>query len=73
MPRVNALNGATFISTVITLMDILSDMLCQCPKWGYLHFYKTMKNNEFVKWGDCVNALNGATFISTLTSGNPHK
>ena len=38
---------------------------CQCPKWGYLHFYGKFKSIDEIP-DYCVNALNGATFISTL-------
>ena len=36
---VNALKGATFISTEITCMQRERQKLCQCPERGDLHFY----------------------------------
>ncbi len=37
---VNALNGATFISTEQPVMHTDDEFeLCQCPEWGNLHFY----------------------------------
>ena len=58
---VNALNGATFISTITVAEGKTSEaMLCQCPEWGDLHFYKiiqlTVKEVCVVcqcpEWGD---------------------
>ena len=38
---VNALNGATFISTFNQMLAVNQNgIMCQCPKWGNLHFYK---------------------------------
>ncbi len=71
-PGVNALNGATSISTETELAVIEKNEMCQCPEWGDLHFYEDLQSElEYVM--ECVNALNGATSISTLASGNPHK
>ena len=36
---VNALKGATFISTGMTTAEKLRVEMCQCPERGDLHFY----------------------------------
>ena len=68
MPQIsiNALNGATFISTKRSIMQKAIHLrLCQCPERGGLHFYEE-KYDYALKQLLCVNALKGATFISTL-------
>ena len=74
MPQIsiNALKGASFISTKMTKLKALKPVLCQCPEWGDLHFY-VQSLSQIVQKYNCVNALKGATFISTLASGNPCK
>ena len=73
MKCVNALKGATFISTKRSIMQKAIHLrLCQCPERGGLHFYEE-KYDYALKQLLCVNALKGATFISTLASGNPCK
>ena len=63
--RVNALNGATFISTYRrNLMGTADVVSCQCPEWGDLHFHDGPRRTINISV-ICVNALNGATFIST--------
>ena len=70
---VNALKGATFISTVFMALALLTWFgLCQCPEWGDLHFHSFIQKMVATPIVS-VNALNGATFISTLASGNPHE
>ena len=62
---VNALTGATFISTGATMRKngVILNM-CQCPNWGDLHFYSNFTKTQ-KRMRKCVNALTGATFIST--------
>ena len=36
---VNALKGATFISTMRIDLDYIKKWMCQCPERGDLHFY----------------------------------
>ena len=70
MPQIsiNALKGATFISTIDGQGGpIQMKRLCQCPEWGDLHFYQLWNSSE-VFLQNCVNALNGA-FISTYAKG----
>ena len=74
MVCVNALKGATFISTEdIGIPGTVDEWMCQCPERGDLHFHllSVPRNRRFFE--KCVNALKGATFISTLASGNPHE
>ena len=61
---VNALNGATFISTNTMLSRIGTTEECQCPERGDLHFYRLRLLLPSLK-NSCVNALKGATSIST--------
>ena len=62
---VNALKGATFISTILAYNTGKSiDEMCQCPKRGDLHFH-LLSERVFLMLLVCVNALKGATFIST--------
>lgn len=61
---VNALNGATFISTNTMLSRIGTTEECQCPEWGDLHFYRLRLLLPSLK-NSCVNALKGAISIST--------
>ena len=61
---VNALKGATFISTLAVELQTNSWLIpCQCPERGDLHFYENIM--IVGKLMNCVNALKGATFIST--------
>ena len=69
---VNALKGATFISTLI-LMFLLGSRLRSVNALKGATFISTDKPFQKSRMISCVNALKGATFISTLASGNPHK
>ena len=69
---VNALKGATFISTRDDKYTTKPDPECVNALKGAT-FISTMKRGRLNEQHECVNALKGATFISTLTSGNPHK
>ena len=63
---VNALKGATFISTTAGKADgSYRNVMCQCPEWGDLHFHCITVCKNGGAWNG-VNALKGATFISTL-------
>ena len=61
---VNALKGATLISTKVRRYLQLIQKRCQCPERGDPHFYGLREKLELVK-DSCVNALKGATLIST--------
>ena len=61
---VNALKGATSISTKAEIKAIFAAKMCQCPERGDLHFYE-YDNHDCVCLFYCVNALKGATSIST--------
>ena len=62
MPQIsiNALNGATFISTTTDkIIRSAAAALCQCPEWGDLHFYtdatylaEHQNMCQCPKWGD---------------------
>ncbi len=40
---VNALKGATLISTELQLIPEIQNFLCQCPERGDTHFYCDLK------------------------------
>ena len=70
---VNALKGATFISTKKTGRSLPAMTSCVNALKGAT-FISTMYTHKYYKLvTGCVNALKGATFISTLASGNPHE
>ena len=69
---VNALKGATFISTLRWMNEISPATIVSMP-WKRRPSF-LLDNTELLnKMANCVNALKGATFISTLASGNPCK
>ena len=63
---VNALKGATFISTKESKCIWRSIIMCQCPERGDLHFHGQRGRALITTSSYCVNALKGATFISTI-------
>ena len=70
---VNALNGATSISTKTLLSEISETQNVSMPWKGRPPFLHGNCSCMWARTGVCVNALKGATSISTLASGNPHK
>ena len=66
---INALKGATLISTVINEGKFPKVEEYQCPERGDPHFYETTAPETEAPSRDCVNALKGATLISTKRKG----
>ena len=68
---VNALNGATFISTRSLLWMRMMDMMCQCPEWGDLHFYRDSKRSNG-RWLHVSMPWMGRPSFLHLTRRKPH-
>ena len=62
---VNALKGATLISSGKFCGQVTDYELCQCPERGDPHFYYVTPQEKEAWLLQCVNALKGATLIST--------
>ena len=70
---VNALKGATSISTKESLMVLKTRDDCVNALKGATSISTANQKQTSAHPQMCVNALKGATSISTLASGNPHK